>query len=63
MTTGLATVTRNALPEASYGYDALRRRVLKTAGHDPPLPPRPGRTQDIDRVTPEGGGPNYVGGM
>ena len=38
----LATVTRNALPEASYGYDAFQRRVLKTAGgatrhflHDP----------------------------
>ena len=38
----LATVTRNALPEASYGYDAFQRRVLETAGgttrhflHDP----------------------------
>ena len=38
----LATVTRNGLPEASYGYDAFQRRVLKTAGgttrhflHDP----------------------------
>lgn len=37
-----ATVTRNALPEATYGYDAFQRRVLQTAGgttrhflHDP----------------------------
>jgi YD repeat-containing protein len=27
----LATVTRNGLPEASYGYDAFQRRVLKVA--------------------------------
>lgn len=50
----LATVTRNGLAEASYGYDALQRRVVKAAGevtrhflHDPdghpsPRPSRPG---------------------